>query len=103
MDWESCANSEDRRQSANGVVESRAHRLEDLSNEQVEYNRDLSCDANTEYVFPRLFVCLANDFVWVGFSEGDSDSFEITDLLFGPFDFMPTAIERMGGGLARQA
>jgi hypothetical protein len=85
-------------QSANDVVESGSEVLEDFSRAQGNFIGNIFPLPKPKHPLARLRVDLADDFIRarVGFESTDV-CFEITDVLFGPFDFYANGFESFIG------
>lgn len=75
------------------VIEGGSEILKDFTGSQGYFDGDFMPLLETEHPLrsPRVYV--ADDFIWVIVSEEDKTLFEITNVLFGPFDFFFDAID----------
>jgi hypothetical protein len=73
------------------VVETAPKLVNGFSSENGEFQRRLANDTNLVNELMSLRVYIDNKSIVVGFEEGTGESFEVTDVLFGPFDFRPNA------------
>jgi hypothetical protein len=73
------------------MVETGPQMLNSLPGNHRQLDWRLCPDLNPKNSISGLRVLLAQDAIWVGFAKGSNPAFEITDVVFGPFDFCPDA------------
>jgi hypothetical protein len=79
-------------QSPDGVVQSSPKILDGLRSSQGNFIGNALVRPKTEHPLSRIRIQLWNDSVRVAVLEGGEASFQITDVLFGPFDLCPSAV-----------
>ena len=76
----------------NEVIQGAPHALESVSSDQSVFGRDRSQFVEIVRYLPGLRVILGPDFAWIGFPSIVPTSFEISDMLLGPFQLSDDVI-----------
>lgn len=71
------------------VVEAASQLVSGFADDQGDVLGQRVSDLDAKDALSGLRVLLTQKSVWVGFAEGQNPGFEITDVVFGPFDFCP--------------
>jgi hypothetical protein len=66
--------------------------LDDLTGSQGDFSRNALGCPKAEHPLSRIRVQLWHDSIRVAALKGEDESFQVTDMLFGPFDFDPSAV-----------
>jgi hypothetical protein len=74
-------------QSPDNIIQSTPEILNGLPGSQGDFGRDALVLTEAVHPLSRIWLQLWNDTIRVSFREGSDTVFQVTDVLFGPFDF----------------
>jgi len=75
------------------IVEGASQVMNGICNNEGKRDGGLGMDSPDKDSVPSFRVILGSDFVWAGVEKTAALPIEITDVMFGPFDFKPNLVE----------
>jgi hypothetical protein len=72
--------------------------LENVTNNGGYSDRNIADAGQIINELSRLRIALGPDYIWLGIKEGSDPAFQVTDVLFGPFNFYPDKRESFVSG-----